>query len=394
MAGFGIILPSLPYHVEQLGGSGIWVGLLLTAYAAAQFVAAPVLGALSDRYGRRPVLLLTLLGSAVCMTLSAVAGSLVVLLVARALAGGCGGAVAVGQAYAADLVPVRRRTHALGFVGAAVGLGFVAGPAIGALLAVAGIGFAGSCLVAASLALVNTALGWALLPRTAPRRTPNQRGVSSNVGTRAASLVHSLQQPARAPAVAAIFLGMAAFACLETTLALLVHHRFGHGAGVLGGTLAGVGVLTAVTQAGLVGRLTDRYGHRSVGMTGGALVGLGLLALPLAPVWLAYASLSLVAVGHALLSTCAIALLAGTASRELGGVLGVGQSAAAAARAIAPVLAGAAYEVAPVLPYVGAAVACAAAILLLGGKTLWQARPFAVIHSGAMRRVSDSTGDT
>lgn len=113
MAGFGIILPILPLHTERLGGSGAWVGALLTAYAAAQFCSAGILGALSDRYGRRRLLLLSLVGSTISLALTGLAGSLLLLLLARALAGAFGGAIAVGQAYAVDLSGEKGRTRAL-----------------------------------------------------------------------------------------------------------------------------------------------------------------------------------------------------------------------------------------------------------------------------------------
>src|SRR5690606_25799752 len=135
MLGFGIILPLLPFHIASLGGSGVWLGAIMTAYAAAQFLAAPVLGALSDRYGRRRLLVLSLAGSAVSMALTGLAGSLPLLLAARLVAGGCGGSIAVAQAYVVELVEPRNRLRALGAVGASIGFGFVVGPAIGAGLA-------------------------------------------------------------------------------------------------------------------------------------------------------------------------------------------------------------------------------------------------------------------
>lgn len=362
MTGFGIVLPSLPFAVAHLGGSGVWVGLVLTAYAAAQFLAAPMLGLLSDRYGRRPLLLLTLVGSAVGMGVTAVAGSLLVLLAARLLAGACGGAIAVGQAYAADLVAPERRVRALGLVGAAVGLGFVAGPAIGAGLAATGFGFRDTCLVAAGLALANTVIGLVVLPRSVRSAQPATRPA---IGARMTGLVRAVRQPALGRVVVAVFGGMAAFATMETTLALLIQRRFGAGPGTLGLVLGGVGIAVALTQAVLVGRLSDRYGHRATAALGAALLGLGLLAVPLLPAWLAYGSLGAVAAGHGLLATGAAALIAGTARTELGGVLGVGQSAGAAARATAPIVAGTLYDIGPAVPYLAACASCVAAALLL-----------------------------
>ena len=168
MMGFGIILPLLPFHVEALGGSGLWVGALLTVYSAAQFVASPVLGSLSDRYGRRRLLLVSLAGSAVSLGTDRGGRPLISLLLARTVAGACGGSIAVAQAYAVDLSGPKTRIRALGAVGASIGLGFVVGPAIGAGLAAAGVGFAGACFFAAALAGVNLVLGLFLLPPGAP----------------------------------------------------------------------------------------------------------------------------------------------------------------------------------------------------------------------------------
>jgi MFS family permease len=163
MLGFGIILPLLPFHAAALGGTGIWVGAVLTAYSAAQFFSAPLLGSLSDRFGRRPLLLASLLGSAISLALTGVAGTLVTLLAARLVAGLFGGAISVGQAYAVDLTEPAKRTRALGMVGASIGMGFVFGPAIGAGLS--GLGFAGVCFVAGGIALANLIAGVFLLPR-------------------------------------------------------------------------------------------------------------------------------------------------------------------------------------------------------------------------------------
>ncbi len=362
MTGFGIVLPSLPFHVQGLGGAGTGVGLVLAAYAVAQFVAAPVLGSISDRYGRRRVLVLALAGSAISMTLSALAGSLALLVAARVFAGGCGGVIAVGQAYAVDLASPQRRTQALGLVGASVGLGFVAGPAIGAGLALLGVGFVGSCLVAAGMALTNAALAQALLPRPTSRRD----APLVTVRTRLAVLATAVRQPSVAPVLTAVFLGMAAFTCVETTLALLVAHRFGDGPGALGAMLAGVGITVAVTQAVLVGRLTDRHGHRRVGAAGAAVLALGLVTVPLAPAWLAYTGLVPIAVGHGLLATSAAALIAAAGGPAVGGILGAGQSAGAAARATVPLRAGAAFDLGPALPYCAAAAgSLVAAVMLL-----------------------------
>jgi len=362
MLGFGIILPVLPFHAQMLGGAGVWVGTLLTAYSAAQFVAAPVLGALSDRYGRRRLLLLSLVGSMVSLALTGLAGSLVLLLGARVVSGAFGGAIAVGQAYAADLTAEKERTRALGLVGASVGLGFVFGPGIGAGLTALGLGFAGICFVASGLAAVNIALGVVLLPYATPGHHVQLPG--GGLG-RLATLTSALREPRLRPVLLAIFSVVLAFAGMETTFALLGAQRFGLGPAELGLVFAGVGVVMVVVQGGLVGRFTDRWGDRRVAVAGAGLLALGLAPLPFVPAWLGYLALGVVAVGQGLLSTTTAALIAGASGQGLGGAFGVGQSAAAAARAAGPLLAGAAFDLRAGLPYLMGAGLCLAAMGLL-----------------------------
>src|SRR5690606_8328921 len=275
------------YHVQAQGGSGVWVGGVLTAYAAAQFVAAPLLGALSDRFGRRPLLLASLAGSAVSLALTGVAASLPMLLAARLLAGLCGGAIAVGQAYVVDLSEPAQRTRALGMVGAGIGLGFVFGPAIGAGLS--GLGFAGVSFVAAGVAAANLLAGFLLLPRgqsaaTAPTR--HRRSVNPLSG-----LVTALRRRALRRVLGAIFAATLAFVAMEATFALLGALRFDLGPRGLGLVFTGVGVVMAIVQGGLVGRLADRFGDRAVAAAGAALLGAGLVVLPFSPQWVAYVAL-------------------------------------------------------------------------------------------------------
>jgi DHA1 family tetracycline resistance protein-like MFS transporter len=392
MMGFGIILPMLPFQAQRLGGSGVWVGLILTAYAAAQFVAAPVLGALSDSLGRRRILLLSLGGSAVSLAATGIASSLFTLLLARTVAGAFGGAIAVGQAYVVDLTSRRQRTRALGLVGASIGLGFVCGPAIGGLLAVAGVGFAGASFVAAGIAAVNLALGAALLPRTpnaevvpAPTGTARHAAPTPDAGpvvagaaarpnatemvrllpVRLASLRQAMQRPGLRPVVLAIFTSTLAFAGMETTFALLGQERFGLGPAGLGAIFAVIGVTMVIVQGGLVGRAADRYGDQAVAVAGAVLLAVGLVLVPFVPAWIAYPALVVLAVGQGLLSTTTASLVAQAGGRWVGGAFGISQSAASAARAAGPLAAGIAFDIGSPLPYVGGAILCAAAGVML-----------------------------
>jgi DHA1 family tetracycline resistance protein-like MFS transporter len=161
LLGFGMILPLLPFYAMHFGASWLWIGVLATAYSAAQFAGAPVVGWLSDRFGRRPVLLVALAGSAVSLALAGFASSLTMLIVARGLAGLFGGSIAAAQAYVADVTRPDERSKYMGLLGASIGMGFVFGPAIGAGLSVFGFGTA--ALAASGIAFANLtiwAMGW------------------------------------------------------------------------------------------------------------------------------------------------------------------------------------------------------------------------------------------
>lgn len=363
MLGFGVILPLLPFRTERLGGSGVWLGGVLTAYALAQFVAGPVLGALSDRYGRRPLLLASLAGSAVSLALTGVAGSLPVLLAARVVAGLCGGAIAVGQAYAVDLAEPGERTRALGMVGAAIGMGFVFGPAIGA--AMAGLGFAGVSFVAGGIALANLIAGAVLLPQGALPVARSTQPPGHRSPNALATLVQAVRLRALRPLLGAVFTATFAFAGMEATYALLGARRHGLGPSGLGLVFTGVGVVMAVVQGGVVGRVTDRFGDRRIAVTGAVLLGLGLVTLPYGPAWLSYTALAVLATGQGLLAPTTATLIARAGGSALGGVLGIGQSASAAARAVGPIAAGAAFDVRPAMPYLLGAALCGVAAALM-----------------------------
>jgi DHA1 family tetracycline resistance protein-like MFS transporter len=391
MLGFGIILPLLPFHVEHLGGSGFWVGALLTAYSAAQFFSSPVLGSLSDRYGRRRLLLASLAGSAISMGLAGMATNLISLLLARTVAGACGGSIAVAQAYVVDLSGPKNRIRALGAVGASIGLGFVVGPAIGAILAAAGVGFAGACYLAAAVAAVNVVLGLFLLPPGAPAAVPvspagaggdlhdgaeqastevatDDEGEDASARRRLSSLWTAVQRTQLRPVLFAIFATTFAFAGLETTFAYLGAARFELGAAGLGVAFASVGAVLIIVQGVLVGPVADRYGDRPVAVGGAVLLAISLMLVPYAPPVLTFIALGLVAAGQGLLTTTTAALIARVAHggrAKLGGALGIGQSAAAAARVLGPVIGGLAYDIALPLPYVLGTLLCGAAAILL-----------------------------
>ena len=256
LLGFSIILPLLPFYAERFGATGAWVGTLLTAYAAVQCVSAPLLGRLSDRVGRRPVLLLSLAGSAASLALTGVANSLVLLLAGRALAGLFGGSISTAQAYVADMTEPRERAKYMGLLGAAIGLGFVFGPAIGAGLAP--LGFGAAAFAAAGLAAANLAFACLRLPES-----HGDRGWNRHTRASLASLLAGSRRSGAGRTLAGIFLATFAFVSLEATFALFSQQQFGLGPAGFGIVFTYLGLLIVCVQGGLVGRLSRRYEERA-----------------------------------------------------------------------------------------------------------------------------------
>ncbi len=345
---FGIILPILPYYAQSFGATGVWVGALLTAYSAAQFVSAPLLGRLSDRVGRRPILLASLAGSALSLALTGLAHTLALLLIGRLLAGLFGGSIATAQAYIADVTEPARRARYMGLLGAAIGLGFVFGPGLGAGLS--HLGFGAAAFVAAGIAAANSLFGLFALVESRPAgRTPSER-----VWPTPARLAAALARPALGRILGATFLTTFAFVGMETTFALLGKLRFGLNAGGLGLVFTYVGLIAALVQGGLIGRLSARYGERSLAATGAGIMGAALVCIAVAAsLGMALVALGALALGQGLASPALSSLLSQeSGAHEHGATLGLGQSLAALARAVGPIVAGWLYDRGVALPYV------------------------------------------
>jgi MFS transporter, DHA1 family, tetracycline resistance protein len=362
LLGFGLILPQLPYYAERFGATGLWVGAILTAYSAAQLLGATLLGRLSDRVGRRPILLLSLAGSAASFLLSGFADSLWLLLLARALAGLFGGSIAAAQAVIADVTAPSERARYMGLLGAAIGLGFVFGPAFGSLLA--RFGFGAAAFAAAALATLNLAFAFFRLPET--RGAEARRGVHARLDW--SNLLDALRHPSIGRLLAATFLSTLAFVAMEATFALLGEARFSLDASRLGFVFTYVGVVMVIVQGGLVGRLAPRFGERALATAGALLMAASLGALPLMPsLPTALVLLAVLAVGQGLTTPMLSTLLSRASDAdEQGGTLGLGQSLAAAARAAGPLGAGWLYDRSMAAPYAAAAAVMVLAAVLVG----------------------------
>lgn len=366
LLGFGIILPFLPFFAIELGASGTGLGALLTAYSLAQLVGAPILGRLSDRFGRRPVLIASLLGASAAMVFSGLAQTLVTLCLARALAGLFGGSISTAQAYIADVTEPGERAKFMGILGAAIGFGFVLGPALGVALDLLGLGFPGAAFTAAGLAAANAVAAFVRLEESRPEsaRTTSRPPLGA--------WLRGLTKPGLWQALAATFLTTFAFVSMETTFALYGQERFGLDPRGFGLVLVFVGMVMIVVQGGLIGRLTGRFGVRPVAVAGGLLMGAALAGLPFMPSLVGAAlALGVLAIGQGLSVPTHATLVSHAASHtEQGSTLGARQSFAAAARAIGPILAGPLYDFQAAAPYfTSGALAVVAGLLLLTFRT-------------------------
>jgi len=253
LVGFGIIIPLLPFYAQTFGASPLVIGLLFASFSVSQLVAAPILGDLSDRWGRRPVLIFSLLGTVVSFVMLALAQSLALLFAARIVDGLSGGNITTARAYIADITTEENRAKAFGVLGAAFGLGFIVGPALGA--AFSQISYTAPIWAAAAITVVATALAYFWLPETVHR---------AHAGGRAPW--HALADLWRRTHLRRLFtidfVYWTAFAVYQTTFALFGAHRFGFDAAHTGYLLSAFGFLGVAVQGGLVGPVVSALGER------------------------------------------------------------------------------------------------------------------------------------
>jgi len=356
--GFGIVLPLLPFYADRFGASGTQVGLLITVYSVVQFFLAPFWGRISDRVGRRPILILGLLGSSASYVVFAFAGSLAVLFLSRIMAGVGGATVPVAQAYIADITPPERRAGNLGLIGAAFGLGFIFGPALGGSLAPISVEAPG--LAAAALCLGNGILAFFLLPESLPQGEREARLIGRSP-FRVGDLGSALRNPVTARILLLSFLFTVAFAAMQPTFPLYGSIRFGLEERNVGYLFAFLGTVSAIVQGGLVRRVVPVLGEPRLIQLSGIPFVTGLLAVAYADsIFLLLLGLALLALGYGGTLPSIASLLSRVAPPQLqGSVLGLGQSVGSLARIVGPTLAGVVYDLRGIAwPYlVGAWVA-------------------------------------
>jgi len=404
LLGFGILIPVIPLYAKFFGANEFVGSLLIATYSAFQFVGAPVLGRLSDSRGRRPILLLSILGSVIAWTLFGVAGELgsvlgftnglFVLFLARALAGAMGGNIATANAYIADITPAEDRARGLGILGGAFGLGFVFGPAIAGIVsspfalealrgtlpaAVPVTEFTMPSFTAAALSLGNLALAYSVLPE--PRR--REHAVTGSARDRLRQLLDAVRSPEIGTLLVAFFVASFAFSAFESQFIFLTNDRLDYGTAANAVLLTYIGVLIAVIQGGLIGPLTDRFGEYRLAVTGAAIQLVTLAAVPFSLDWAWVPSIGPVDAGGVALALVSTPLAFGNAitnvslnalvslsasSDEQGGVFGLTQSAGSLARTFGPALAGLLYvAIAYWSPFVIAGLLFAPVLVLLAG---------------------------
>jgi DHA1 family tetracycline resistance protein-like MFS transporter len=326
LLGFGIVLPLLPTYAATFGVSPAAIGLLITSFSVLQLVAVPVWGGLSDRFGRRPVLIVGLVGSTASYLLFAFAHTYWVLLLSRVVAGAMGATIGVAQAYIADVTAPERRAHAMGMLGAAFAMGFILGPAIGGILSAHSYASAG--LVAAGLCAANAVAALAWLPET-----PQHRATRSAERVRLRAL---------AAPFAASLLVTAAFAVLHVTLPLFGSDVLHDTPRKMGMLFAFMGVVSAIVQGGVVGRLAPRVGEQRLAATGGLLLAAGLALAPeTSGGTTLLLALGVLSAGSALATPSIYAVVSRrTAASQQGAALGLTQTAATLGRIAGPTLAG------------------------------------------------------
>lgn len=340
LLGFSLILPLLPYYAETFHANAFVTGLLVASYAIAQLIGAPLLGRMSDRYGRRPILLASIFGTFLGFLLLGIANALWILFAARIIDGLTGGNLSIAQAYIADVTDAKNRAKGLGLIGAAFGLGFIIGPVTGGFLSQ--WGYAVPAFAAAAMSLINLILIFAWLPESlnAEKRSAlTEKKPAITIG----ALVTALKRPFSGSLLITRFFFGVAFAIFQTIFSLYALTKFNLTAARTGYVLTYVGVLSVITQGFLVGRITSKFRDDALIVACVALMAISMIGWALAPtvlvllIVLAPTSLA----GGILNTLLSSTLTKAVTPQEIGGILGLAASVDSSTRIIAPILGGA-----------------------------------------------------
>ncbi|MBI2339628.1 MAG: MFS transporter [Deltaproteobacteria bacterium] len=380
LVGFGIVIPILPYYAKSFGAQATTLGWLMMCYSGMQFLFSPFWGSLSDRIGRRPVILTCLVGISASMALLGFAKSLVWLFAARLLAGFFGANISTAAAYIADITKPEDRAKGMGMIGAAFGLGFLFGPALGGILSRWGYGAAG--YAAGVLALLNFLFALKVLkepPLSTEIRAVHRSHLSWTAWRK------TVTTPQTGLAVLLFFVVTMGIAQLETSFALFLLARFHLDAVHAGLILALMALALVGIQGGAIGRLVRWMGEARL-----VLAGCGIMAVTLFSAALSHAIapfiifLLLQSVGYAITNPSLSSLVSRHAPREVqGSTMGIYQSAGSLARVFGPVAAGVLFDhIGITAPFVAAGILFTAALVLVAlGKQVWNGKEPAVAYS-------------
>ena len=364
LLGFGIIIPLLPFYAETFGASAFMVGLLSASFSLMQFLFAPVWGRISDRTGRRPVILIGLFGSFASYLIFGLARSLMLLFVARMCAGIAGANISTAQAFVADTTTPDSRAKGMGLVGAAFGLGFIFGPAVGGFLS--RWGYATPAFFASALSLANFCAAVFLLPESRPVHARHAKQAAAPVG-RLEALRRALARPHLPMLLLVYFTVIVAFSGFEATFALFSERRFAFTASTIGYVFAFVGIVLTFIQGAIVGRAVRRLGEQRIVPMAILFLAAGLGLIPVSrTVPILLGACGLLAVGMGFNSPSIVSLISRLSSRDdQGGVLGVSQSLASLARVLGPAWGGFTFDRFGIaVPYVLASVMMLVACVL------------------------------
>ncbi len=340
LLGYSLILPLLPYYAETFGATLTVVGLLGTANALAQLVAAPVIGRLSDKYGRRPLLIFSIAGTVISFLLLGLAQTLPMLFLSRILDGLLGGNIALARAYITDVTDEDNRSKGLGIIGAAFGLGFIIGPAMGGFLS--RFGFNVPAFVAAGLSLINLIAVVLWLPESldAGRRIAMQKVSATGSGLK--RLVQAWDRPCAGPLLHVLLFYSLAFTLFQSNFALFTKERLGLDAQQTSFILTYVGVLSVLVQGLAIGKLTDRFSERQLIAGSAVVLTLSLTAWAfVANVSALLAVLAPIALSGGVLNVVLTSQLTKAVYRdEVGGTLGLSSSLQTVSQIVSPGLGG------------------------------------------------------
>ncbi|MEO8201235.1 MAG: MFS transporter [Gemmatimonadota bacterium] len=346
MIGFAIVLPLLPFYALDFHATPVQIGWLMAAFSVAQLLASPFWGRVSDRYGRRPALLIGLTASALAYIVFGLANSLWMLFLSRLVQGAGGGTTGVVHAYVGDTMRPADRARALGWLSAATSAGIAIGPIVGSLSS-AGLGHSSPGFVAAGLCLLNVGFAWKWLPESKPTAGPGD--VTPKPRTpiwHTAWIVISRPRGAVSRLVLIYAVGMLAFTCMTSIVALFLNAQFQVTEKTIGYFFTYIGILSFVMRSIFLGPVVDRVGEAWAMRLGAACMVVGLILYAMAPtIWLLVLVIPLVPIGTALLFPATTSLMTRTSDKaELGTTMGTAQTFAGISRVVAPLAATFAFQ--------------------------------------------------